>query len=206
MKIIAPSMGDFEPENELFLYTEEMRQFAAAMWQGTFWFLAERKTLHTDVDLLAFCRKTLNKSHEPEQNLAFLAGWFQALYHCESAPTPPENTPYMQLGRTPILLTQGRSLENGYFAGHDSFCKKRPFTAHVARSTPPPDTSEHSDTLWVILSVRRSDLDDRPLADKVYDAGMLIGWYLSAVRLSPHFSRIRLKENAIPIPQPPSRM
>src|SRR6266568_1888835 len=66
--------------------------------------------------------------------------------------------------------------------------------AQVGQNTPPSDTS---DIHWVVLSVLRSDLDDRPLADKLFDAGMLVGYYLTAIRLSPHFSRVRLKENLV---------
>jgi hypothetical protein len=155
--------------------------------------------------MLTFCRKTLSKKHEYTHNLAFIAGWLSALYHNSTAPEPPVNAPCIQLGRAYILLTEGRNFENGYFAGHDNFCRycqPQP-PAQVEQNTPPPDTS---DIHWVVLSVQRSDLDDRPLADKLFDAGMLVGYYLTAIRLSPHFSRVRLKENVIANPLPSPQM
>jgi hypothetical protein len=196
-------MDDPEPQHNQLFYTQEMRQFAENMWLGMFWFLAERNKLFTDVDLLTFCRKTLSKKNEYINNLAFIAGWLSALYHNSTAPAPPVNAPCMQLGCGNILLTEGRNFENGYFAGHDAFCKYCHQPADGDQNMPPPDTS---DIHWVVLSVQRSDLDDRPLADKLFDAGMLVGYYLTGIRLSPHFSRVRLKENVIATPSPSPQM
>jgi hypothetical protein len=190
LAMIKALMAKADPRDDLLLYTEQMRKFAEGMELGYLFYMAgERFKLHTDVELLDFCRKVLTSAnlYEYQHNIAYIAGWMQALSHYEHAPKPPEGTSNMPLWNGGVVLTEGKNFERGYMAGQVAWSRKHR----------DPKLQE-CNLLDLLLAIKHSDRDERPLAEKVYDVGKFLGWYQTAVRKSKHFSRLGLKENVMP--------
>jgi hypothetical protein len=188
LAMMRDKMAEQEPTEALppIIEEDKVRNFACGMWLGSIFFLTERHRLHTDIELAEFCRKCLN-SHSMlfEQHIAYIAGWFQAMYHYSPSPILPDGTPFMPLGLGNIILTQGNSFPLGYQAGHQDYCQKLRPSQHQKEAL-----------IDLILAIKYSgeDEDNRPLTDKIYDVGGFVGWYLTCVRQSKYFG---LKENVM---------